>query len=495
LQAHDNTTRPLRTVRIRITPVGQEISRTRFTAGDFKRFEARLADETRRFGGLVRGGRLSSRAFMVGFELEAWLIDHNYFPAPINTEYLAALGNPLVVPELSRFNVELNGTPQPLRGRGLSLLEAELRATWRHCLEVSHAMDSALMMIGILPTIRESDLTLANISAMNRYAALNEQILRRRGGRPIVIDIAGVEHLRTEHADVMLEAATTSFQIHLQVPASHATHFYNASLIAAAPVLAAGVNSPFLFDHLLWPETRVPLFEQAVAMLPEDADPADRRVSFGGGYLRDGIDGYFADNRRRFPVLLPIESDAPATTFPHLRLHNGTIWRWVRPLIGFDPDGTPHVRIEQRVLPAGPGILDMLANAAFCLGLTGFLAGRHPPPEAALPFTAARDNFYAAARHGLGASLRWLDTPAVPVRTLLLDELLPMARNGLKDFSIDPEDIDRYLDVIEARVRSGQTGAAWQRAYVEAHGRDFLRLSAAYLEHQRSDAPVHEWGL
>jgi gamma-glutamyl:cysteine ligase YbdK (ATP-grasp superfamily) len=475
--------------------VGQEINRTRFSDEDFVRFEARLAAETRRFRELVRDGGLAQDGFRIGFEIEAWLVDHSGFPSPINAEYLAALDNPLVVPELSRFNVEINGTPQPLRDRAFARLEAELHETWRRCLQVAHGMDGALVLIGILPTIRESDLIMANVSALRRYVALNEQILRRRGGRPIVIDIAGVEQLHTEHADVMLEAAATSFQVHLQVPADEGVRFYNASLIASAPVLALGVNSPFLFDRLLWQETRIPLFEQAVAILPADADPASRRVSFGGGYLVRDIAEHFEDNLRRFPVLLPIASDAPLESFAHLRLHNGTIWRWNRPLIGFDAAGRPHVRIEHRVLPAGPSILDMLANAAFYSGLVTFLARATRPPEQELPFATARANFYAVARDGLDARICWRPGTESAAGELLLEELLPLARQGLQMQAIAADDIDRYLDVLEARVRSGQTGAAWQRRWTEVHGRDFRMLSATYQARQRSGAPVHQWEL
>jgi hypothetical protein len=475
--------------------VGQEIGRSHFEPADFARFEQRLADETRLFAQLERGHRLSQRCCTIGFEVEAWLVQRDYLPAPINTEYLAALDDPFVVPELSRFNVELNGTPQPLRGAAFSRLETELTHTWRHCLDMSQRMDSALVLIGILPTIRESDLTMANVSPLKRYEALNEQILRLRGGRPLTVDIRGAEHLHTTHTDVMLEAATTSFQLHVQVPAERAARLYNAALVASAPVLAACANSPFLFDRCLWAETRVPLFEQSVAVHEPGADPALRRVSFGCGYLDGGLAELFEENRARFPVLLPMVSDGPIDRLAHLRLHNGTIWRWNRPLIGFDHDGMPHLRIEHRALPAGPSIVDMVANAALFTGVAGALHTREPPPERGLRFEQARANFYAAARDGLDATIAWTDAPAVDIRAVLLEQLLPLAQEGLCMFGVDGGDIVRYLGVIEQRVRRRRTGAAWQCAYVEKHGRDSRRLTAAYLENQRSGAPVHEWPL
>jgi hypothetical protein len=401
----------------------------------------------------------------------------------------------MVVPELSKFNVELNGTPQVLGPGALIRLEAELAATWRHCMAVADELGAALVMIGILPTITEPDLCLANMSPLNRYHALNRQVMRARRGRPITVDISGREHLLTKHHDVMLEAATTSFQVHLQVPASRAARYYNASLVLSAPIVAACGNSPFLFGRDLWDETRVPLFEQAVSLgrkSPSMHDPA-HRVTFGGGYVRASLLECFAENETFYPCLLPIAFCDGAATLEHLRLHNGTIWRWNRPLIGFDEHGAPHFRIEHRALPSGPSVLDMISNAALYFGLAHHFAGCEVAPESRLPFERARENFYRAARDGLVSQLEWLDGIKIESRALLLDELLPAARNGLSGLGLEPGEIDRYLGVIEARVRSGQTGAAWLRRRLSACGGDLAELTAAYLAHQRTGVPAHEW--
>jgi hypothetical protein len=474
--------------------MGQEIGRISFAPADFERFAARLNDETALLERWYRAGRFEQSAFVGGFELEAWLLDHNYFPLPRNEAYLARLAHPLVVPELSKFNVELNGTPQPLAGRALRLIEEELTATWRHCVQVAHELEGQLIMIGILPTIRQRDLTLENISPLNRYYALNDQVLKSRGGRPIRLEIAGRDRLSLTHDDVMLEAATTSFQVHLQSPAGEAARYFNASAILSAPMVALAANSPFLFGKHLWDETRIPLFEQSVDV-GDEAHPERRRVTFGSGYLEDSPLQCYLENRDRYPVLLPIGYDEPAERFRHLRLHNGTIWRWNRMLLGFDDVAVPHLRVEHRVMPAGPSIVDMMANAAVYLGAARFLAGLRVPPEADLSFEQARENFYRAARDGVQARIVWLDGREVEVRALLLDEVLHMAREGLVLLGMDEDDIDRYLAVAAARVRTGQNGAAWQRAHFDAHGRDFFRLTADYLEHQRSEMPVHEWPL
>jgi hypothetical protein len=468
--------------------MGQEISRAQFRQRDFRRFMARVAAETDLLSSWMARGACDDRSYVMGFELEAWLLDHNFFPYPINAQYLERLASPLVVPELSRFNVELNGTPQRLGAGAFAAMERELADTWDACQRTAHDLEGTLVAIGILPTIRETDLTLANISPLKRYAALNAQVTAARGGRPLAVDIAGREHLRTLHDDVMLEAATTSFQVHLQVPASQLARHYNASIALAGPMVAASANAPFLFGRDLWAETRVPLFEQAV-----DCGDAAARVTFGSAYLDADCCAPFRENVERFAPLLPLLDDAPPEALAHLRLHNGTIWRWNRLLAGRDAGSRPHLRIEHRVMAAGPTILDMIANAALYVGAAHELASAPRGPETWLPFGAARDNFYRAARNGLDAELAWHGRSPVKAHALLHDELVPLASAGLARLGIGEAERDRYLDIVAARARNRQNGTAWQRAHAERHGRDFLRLVAEYLEHQRSGMPVHEW--
>jgi hypothetical protein len=474
--------------------MGQEITRTTFTGADFQRFRDSLSEETGRLTHCA-AGCFSDQRYVAGFELEAWLLDHAGFPNPVNEAYLHALNDPLVVPELSRFNVELNAPPVAMGAGVLPALEESLLLTWDKCQQVAHGMDTVLAMIGILPTIRDEDLCLANISAMNRYGVLNAQVLQQRGGAPIRIDIQGEDHLQLSRADVMLEAATTSFQLHLQVPFELAGRYYNASLITCAPLLAAGVNSPLLFGQRLWQETRVPLFEQAVEVggYRGLSEPTVRRVTFGRGYVANSLLELFQENLEHYPVLLPVVLEEPPERYPHLRLHNGAIWRWVRPLIGFDESGLAHLRLEQRVLPSGPTVLDMAANAAFYYGLVNALARQPRAAELGLPFAAARSNFYAAARQGLRAELIWQDGRHYPARDLILEVCLPLARQGLRDFGLSGAEIERYLGVLETRVRTGQTGAEWQLRRLERVGGDVHRMMDDYLENQRAGAPVHEW--
>lgn len=477
--------------------MGQEIDNSRFTHADFQRFGERLRQETAVLQTWFQQQRFAADPSTVGFELEAWLVNEAGRPAPINQAYLDYLDNPLVVPELSVFNVELNTPERLLTGGALRQLHTALADLWQQCNHSAKTFNAALAMIGILPTVREQELTLASMSRLQRYRALNEQVLRMRRGKPLKLDIHGVEALCTEHSDVMLEAATTSFQLHLQVQIQEAAAFFNTALIVSAPLVAAAANSPYLFGKDLWDETRIPLFEQAVAVGGDIAGDkrAYRRVTFGSGYVGASLLELFLENLKHYPLLLPECLDESLDHLYHLRLHNGTIWRWNRPLVGFGKDGTPHIRIEHRVLPAGPSIADMIANAALFYGLIHALVRLTPAPHHALSFVQSRANFYRAARDGLKAEIVWLDNNRVSARRLLLETLIPLAKQGLDGLDIAKTDIDNYLGIVEARVASGQTGAQWQRGFVRRHGHDMQALTAAYLQGQRSGLPVHEWSL
>jgi len=476
--------------------MGDEIPSSHFCKQDFEQFLQRLNEESLLLRQWFEDDHFADEWPRGGFELEAWLVDNECRPAPLNKEFLQLSGNPLIVPELARFNVELNGDPQRLSGDALSIIEAELLETWRHSNTVAAQLEASLQMVGILPTVREHELTLANISATERFRALNEQVFRQRKGRPLVLDIQGIESLHTTHRDVMLEAAATSFQIHFQVAMKRAVRFYNAAQILSAPMVAVSANSPYLFGRALWEETRIPLFEQSVALESSESvhhDDVVDRVSFGFGYARESLFECFEENLTHYPVLLPVELGEVGDRLAYVRLHNGTIWRWNRPLIGFDEGGVPHLRIEHRVVPAGPTVIDGVANAAFFFGLVQAVGSSATPPESLLAFEDCRHNFYSAARYGLQSRPLWLHGKTVCMAALLLEELLPLAKSGLEALQISPSDISRYLGVIEQRVLRRQNGAVWQRAYVEQHHADMQQLAKGYLERQRSGEPVYAW--
>jgi hypothetical protein len=470
--------------------MGQEITHSIFSEEDFKRFRHRVVAETALLKQWLEEGALDQGEPMAGSEIEAWLTTERGLPAPVNQLFLQHMDDPMVVPELSTFNVELNTRPVPFADGMFNRMHAELDELWQRCDKVAGDESARMLMIGILPTVQQSDLCLGNISGMQRYQALNEQVLRMRDGKPLMLDIRAQEHLVAEHDDVMLEAATTSFQIHLKIPPRDAVRAYNLSKIISAPMVALSANSPFLFGHDLWDETRIPLFEQSVAV---GASDYSKRVTFGVRYAQDSIMECFDANRDRYPVLLPQLMDEPVESLAHLQLHNGTIWRWNRPLVGVSSNGQAHIRIEHRVVPSGPSTLDVIANAAFYFGLMIELMAVEKTPEQRLPFIHAKENFYSSACRGLNAEVIWFDRHKGSIAELCQQRLIPQARAGLARMGISQPEADHWMDIIEARVSNRQTGAHWQRQWVARNGKDFPALVRCYREQQNSNAPVHGW--
>jgi gamma-glutamyl:cysteine ligase YbdK (ATP-grasp superfamily) len=472
--------------------MGQAIASATVTDRDFAEFGERLRAETGLLARRFAEGSFERGEPTAGFELECWLVGPDSAPVPRAEELLARVDDPQVVPELATFVVEINGSPAPLRGDALSGLAAGLAETLGRCTAAAAGLDARLALIGILPTVAPASLSIDSMTPRPRYRALNDRILALRHERPLRLRICGRERLDLEWQDVMLEAAATSFQVHLKVTPEDSARVYNASKILSGPMVAIAANSPFLFGRDLWDETRITLFEQAVS---PGGPILEERVSFGFRYASHSILETFLANLERYPVLLPQLLDEPPERLAHLRLHNGTIWRWNRPLLGFDDSGLPHLRIEHRVLPAGPSIPDCLANAALYLGAVIDLARDPQPPEQRLPFEAARAGFYACARDGLDAQIPWMDGAQRPVTEVLALDLLPRARRGLAQAGADRAEIEHWLGIAAARLERRRTGARWQRAWVERHGPDLRGLVSSYLERQQSGRPVHEWDL
>jgi gamma-glutamyl:cysteine ligase YbdK (ATP-grasp superfamily) len=474
--------------------MGQEISLSHFNEGDFTRFHQKLEQETHLLEKLIAQKNCSHREPVAGFEIEAWLVNNDMRPSPINKHYLATLNDPLASTELAKFNIEFNCLPEPLTSHVFSALHQKLQSIWGKASQHADSLDHKIVMIGILPTLKQQDLHLGNMSDMHRYRALNEQVLQTRG-EAIHIDISGAEHLKIKHYDVMLEAATTSFQTHIQLPLHIAHHFYNASIIVSAPMVALCANSPYLFGKELWHESRIPLFEQAVASggFGGAAHGPLRRVSFGSDYARYSIIECFHENLLHFPVLLPVDQNCAIEVFGHLRLHNGTIWRWNRPLVGFDEDGTPHIRVEHRTPAAGPSVVDSIANAAFYYGLANNICKEIVAKGLPLPFAQAKDNFYQAARYGLDANIIWFDGTKHRLHQLLSSELLPRAMSGLRTLGVCDSEIDDYLDIIKQRVANKQNGCQWQRHTINQQHHDFTEMTRAYVKNQNTGNPVSDW--
>ncbi|TDT98808.1 hypothetical protein EDD99_7043 [Streptomyces sp. 846.5] len=462
---------------------------------------------------------------VMGLEIELNLADERGHPAMLNEQVLAAIASGDFQTELGRFNIEVNIAPHRLGGRVLETLREEIDTGLRYADRKAAEVGARIVTVGILPTLTSDHAVLDNMSRGDRYQLLNDRILAARG-EDIALDIDGVERMRVDSISIVAEAACTSLQLHLQVTPDRFAAVWNAAQALAGPQVALGANSPFLFERELWRETRPILFEQAC-----DTRPAELKVQgvrpitwFGERWIDSPMD-LFEENLRYFPSLLPICDDEDplkvlaAGGIPglrELRLHNGTIYRWNRPVYDV-ADGVPHLRVENRALPAGPTVVDTLANAAFYYGLVRALADQPRPVWNRLPFQLAAENFHEAARHGLDASLWWprggrfgARGPAVragggvsrvPVRDLVRDELLPLAGQGLDAWGVEPVDRDRYLGIVEDRCRTGMNGAAWQSAvFHDLRGRGGLdrrsaleRMTLRYMELMRLGEPVHTW--
>lgn len=446
---------------------------------------------------------------LTGMEIECNLVDADYQPAMSNRDVLASIADPAFQAELGAFNIEFNVPPRPLPGRSGMDLENEVRAGLNAAEVKANSAGAHLVVIGILPTLMPEHLDAGWMSESSRYTALNDSIFTARGD-DIVIDITGPERLSLRTETIAPESACTSMQLHLQVSAEDFAASWNAAQVLAGPQLALAANSPYLFGRELWSETRIELFAQSTETRSDDskAQGVRPRVWFGERWINSIFD-LFEENVRYFPSLLTEVSDEDPVgelaaghtpQLAELRLHNGTIYRWNRPVYDV-VDGRPHLRVENRVLPAGPTVVDMLANAAFYYGMLRTLAHEDPPLWTTMSFAAAHDNFLAAARHGMGARLYWPGLDEVDADDLVLHQLLPMADAGLQSWGVSAAVRDRYLGVIEGRAKTGRNGASWQVATVRALQRQGMNRAAAltemlrrYCQGMHSNEPVHTWG-
>ena len=472
-------------------------------------FVRALLEDLRALERMLEEGWIESGVRRIGAEQEVFLVDAALQPAPVAMEVLARLEGQPFTTELGLFNLELNLAPKKFEGDCLARTEQELLRGLDAIRAACAPSDARPVLAGILPTLEKRHLGLEYMTPLPRYAELNRVTSELRGGEFVTL-IKGLDELETSHPNVMLEACNTSFQIHFQVGAEEFAPLYNLAQLVTAPVLACAVNSPVLLQHRLWQETRVALFQQSLDLRSraQTARGQRQRVSFGERWIDKSVLEIHREDVARYRVLIAGELDEPPMDVldrgeaPRLRalcLHNGTVYRWNRPCYGVYK-GRAHLRIENRALPAGPTVLDEVANAAFYFGLMTSLGEAYGDVTRLLPFEAAKQNFSAAARYGLEANLRWVDGRTVPASTLISEQLLPLARRGLTERGLDAADIDRYLGVVEERVASGRTGARWAldslaELRAENPGTRHRLLVRAMLDHQTRNEPVHTWPL
>src|ERR687897_731247 len=491
--------------------MGDDVAVTVFSREDRQRYRAKVKRCLDVFARMLSEARFDAARGSIGLEIELNLTDEAGDPALVNAKALEVIADADFQTELAQFNVEINVSPRSLSGSVLSDLERDVRTSLNHAEEKARAVGAHMMMVGILPTVTDRHLNAESFSANPRYELLNEQIFAARG-EDLDIRIAGVERLATYADTITPEAACTSVQLHLQVdPAAFGIHWNAAQAIAGVQLALAG-NSPFFFGKELWRGTRLPLFEQATDTRSEElrAQGVRPRVWFGERWITSIFD-LFEENVRYFPALLPVcEEEDPVEVLAggdtprlqELRLHNGTVYRWNRPIYDV-VRGRPHLRVENRVLPAGPTIVDTVANAAFYYGLVRMLVDDERPVWTQMSFSAAHDNFYAGAKDGLDARVYWPGVGEAPASELVLRRLLPLAHEGLERYGVDPHARDRLLGIIERRCVEEANGATWQsrtfRRLYEEEGLDrpeaLRRMTVLYREHMHGNEPVHTWPL
>ena len=476
-------------------------------------FTQALLVDLRALAFMLEHGCIESGVRRIGAEQEMFVVDRNLRPAPLAMEVLERVGDERLTTEIARFNLEANLTPLELTGRCFHLMHEELKEVLLKARLSATEFGADVLLAGILPTLGVSDLTLANLTPMPRYQELNRAVTQLRGG-PFSIHIKGLDELQLTHDNMMMESCNTSFQVHFQVDPSEFVVTYNIAQAITAPVLAAAVNSPLLFGHRLWQETRLALFQHSADARSRNqlARSQPTRVGFGEQWLKHSVIELLHDQIARFrPIMVTRPDEDPMQVLARgeipllsaLRMHNGTVWPWNRACYGVS-NGVAHLRIENRALPAGPTVMDEIANAAFFVGLMLSLPSEYGDISKRMNFDDAKSNFFAAARHGLNAQFNWLDGKSYSASSLILDHLLLLARQGLESAGVDRLDIDRYLGVIEERVKSGRTGAQWMLkslAATEDSGRPgtkdmrYRALTSTMLQRQKEGKPVHTWPI
>jgi gamma-glutamyl:cysteine ligase YbdK (ATP-grasp superfamily) len=488
--------------------MGRDIQAIKFSGEDRGKYRDKLRRSLEVFARMLREHLFEAEPAQVGLEIELNLVDERGEPSMTNAEVLAAIADPAWATELGQFNIEINVPPRRLDGDAMADLEQEVRASLNTADARARGTGSRLVMIGILPTLDEKEMHVEILSANARYRVLNEQIFAARG-EDMRIVIEGPEQLVTQSGSITPEAACTSVQLHVQVTPEAFADYWNAAQAIAGVQVALAANSPFLFGKQLWHETRITLFEQATDTRPDELkhQGVRPRVWFGERWITSVFD-LFEENIRYFPALLPIcEREDPLDELEHgttpqlaeMSLHNGTVYRWNRPVYAA-VNGVPHLRVENRVLPAGPSVVDVMANAAFYYGLVRTLAEAQRPVWTQMSFATAEENLHEAARRGLDAQLYWPGLGDVPVAELVVRRLLPLAREGLTSWGADPAQADHLLGIIEQRCITGQTGASWQIATVARlteRGADrpeaLRQMTQRYIEHMHTNEPVHTW--
>ena len=478
---------------------------------DLNQFTRSLLNDIHALEKMLELGWFNESPLHIGAEQEMCIVDKHYKPAHKALKFLEHPNTDDVTTELALFNLELNMDPIEFKEGCFSTLEQRLQKRLQAIRKIGESEKLELILTGILPTMRKFDLDKENLTPLERYHALMEAIGKMRGNVH-ELKITGLDELNIKHDSAMFESCNTSFQVHLQVRPDEFVRKYNIAQVLAGPVLAISVNSPLLFGKKLWSETRIALFQQTVDTRRVSEHLRDRsgRVMFGNDWVHDSMVELFKEDISRFRVMLMCDTDQDAMELiekgktPKLRalnIHNSTVYRWNRACYGISPNGKPHLRIENRVLPSGPTVADEVSNAAFWIGLMTGFEDYSQEVTKDFEFDHVKENFLTSARNGLGAKFTWKGGKKIGASELVSEVLLPIAREGLSKNGVLQQDIDRYMGIIEARNANQQTGAQWMLNSVTKLKKEttkeeiLIAVTSSIIENQKTAKPVHEWDL
>jgi len=473
--------------------MGSEISNRVFTKEDFTAFKKACLREHEYIRSLfAKGSEVFSDKYRIGYELEACILNSDNLPDPINKKILDDINSPLFTNELAKYDLEINGNVFELDADAPQNLEKDILSLWKVAQNSAKKFNAELGLFGVLPSLKLKHFNKALYqSDMHRYTLVSQR-MRELRHESVKILFHGEDEVSLQKDDVMLEALGTSLQIHLQIPFDEAVDYYHAALLASVVVLGFGANSPLVLGKRAWQESRIAIFEQSVDTRDkrsrEHGD--EKRVHFAHGYIESWMDLF--EQNKMFKIIFADVKDKPESDLHHFNLHNGTIWRWIRPILDRDKDGKHTLRLELRVLPSGPTLIDTQTNIWFFIGLIqGLIASKTDLRK--IPFETLKDDFYAVARTGMKTEFHEpINAEKVSLKKWILSDGLALTRTGLASFGI--ENADAFLDIIEQRTASGQNGASWQLAHFKKFN-SIPKLMEDYMKNSRQNIPVHRWGL
>ena len=473
--------------------MGSEISHRVFTKEDFIAFKNACFDELEYIRSLFdKGSDIFSDKYRIGYELDVCILDSDYMPSPLNKEILDDINSPLFTNELAKYDLEINGNVFELDGNTPKSLDADIRSLWEKAQRSASKFNAQLGLFGVLPSLKLKHFNKALYqSNMHRYTLVSQRMKELRH-EPVKILFHGEDEVSLQKEDVMLEALGTSLQIHLQIPFDESVDYYHAALLASVVLLGFSANSPLVLGRRAWHESRIAIFEQSVDTRDKESREHgnEKRVHFAHGYIDSWMDLFEQNNA--FKIIFADVKNTPPSDLHHFTLHNGTIWRWIRPILDRDKEGKHTLRLELRALPSGPTLIDTEINIWFFIGLIKGLVDTNRDLTH-IPFETLKDDFYNVARRGFGTEFHEpIYGKKVVLDEWILKDGMKLAKAGLSSFGIT--NTDKILNSIEERTSSGQNGAQWQLTHFEKYN-SIPKLMEDYMHHAKQNIPVHQWSL